>query len=130
MSASSRMFLLIVSLLFSELLFAQPVPTQVTLDYVAKKAQERATKPFHSPKADLPDALRGDKLNYDTYREIEFRHDKALWLKQELPFRVEFFHPGYLYQEPVKIFEFTSTHAQPIRFVQDFFDYRKLNFHK
>ncbi len=101
---------------------------EVTLDYVAAKAQQRAQKPFHSPKADLPDFLRQDKLNYDNYREIEFRHEDALWATEPLPFRVEFFHPGYLYQEPIHVNEFTLTHVQPIRFVQDWFNYRALHF--
>src|SRR5579862_3222912 len=52
---------------------------EVTLDYVAAKAEQRAQKPFHSPRADLPDFLRQDKLDYDKYREIEFRHEDALW---------------------------------------------------
>jgi len=62
--------------------------------------------------------------------EIEFRHEKALWSSEQLPFRVEFFHPGYLYQEPVQVNEFTLTHAQPIRFVQEFFNYRSLRIQK
>ena len=82
---------------------------------------------FHSPRADLPKVLRQDNLDYDKYREIEFRHDRALWAADGLPFRVEFFHPGYLYQEPVHVNEFTATHVQPIRFVQDFFNYRALH---
>jgi glucans biosynthesis protein len=98
----------------------------VTLDYVAKKAEARAHKPFHSPRADLPPVLRADKLDYDQYREIRFRHDRALWLGDKLPFAIEFFHPGYLYQEPVHINEFSYDYVQPIRFVQDFFDYGKL----
>jgi glucans biosynthesis protein len=98
----------------------------VTLDYIAKKAEQRARKPFHSPRADLPVILKADNLNYDKYREIEFRHDKALWASDRLPFRVEFFHPGYLYEEPIHLYEFTLTHVQPIRFVQDFFNYRSL----
>jgi glucans biosynthesis protein len=103
---------------------------EVNLDYVAKKAEDRARKPFHSPRADLPDILRADKLTYDKYREIEFRHDRALWAADNLPYRVEFFHPGYLYEEPVHANEFTLTHTQPIRFVQDFFNYRKLDIQK
>jgi glucans biosynthesis protein len=99
--------------------------TQVNLDYVAKVAEQRARKPFHSPKADLPEFLRN--LSYDSYREIEFRHEKALWAFEKRPFMIEFFHPGYLYQEPVHFNEFTLTDAQPIRFVQDFFDYRQLH---
>ncbi len=119
MSVNLQTALLTSLLLLSQVIFAQPRSSthKVTLDFVAKKAQERASSPFHSPKEDMPMILRADKLNYDSYREIEFRHDKALWFKEELPFRVEFFHPGYLYQEPVKIFDVTSTHVQPIRFL-------------
>ncbi|HEU6447869.1 MAG TPA: glucan biosynthesis protein G [Verrucomicrobiae bacterium] len=101
---------------------------EVNLDYVAQRALERAQKPFHSPRMDLPRVLRQDSLNYDKYREIRFRRDKALWAADDLPFRVEFFHPGYLYQEPVHVNEFNESHVQPIRFSQDFFDYGKLTF--
>ena len=103
---------------------------EVNLDYVAQRALERARTPFHSPRADLPKVLRQDNLDYDKYREIRFRRDRALWTSENLPFRVEFFHPGYLYQEPVHVYEFKLTHSQPIRFVQDFFDYGKLNIAK
>jgi glucans biosynthesis protein len=102
----------------------------VTLEYIAQKAEQRARKPFRSPRADLPDFLRADKLDYDKYREIEFRHDQALWAAEQLPFHVEFFHPGYLYEEPVHINEFTLTGMQPVRFVQDFFNYRNLRIEK
>lgn len=102
----------------------------VTLDYVSKIAEKRAHKPFHSPKADLPDILRKDKLDYDKYREIEFRHERALWSADDLPFRVEFFHPGYIYDEPIHINEFTLTAMQPIRFMQDWFNYRGLHIEK
>jgi len=100
---------------------------EVNLDYVIDRALDRAKEPFHSPRADLPKVLRQDNLDYDKYREIRFRRDHALWTTENLPFRVEFFHPGYLYQEPVHVNEFTLTHVQPIRFVQDFFDYGKLD---
>jgi len=97
---------------------------QVSLDYVAERALQRAEKPFHSPREDLPTVLRD--LDYDKYREIEFRHNMAFWSAEDLPFRVEFFHPGYIYQEPIQVNEFTPTHTQLIPFVQDFFNYRSL----
>ena len=100
---------------------------EVNLNYVAQRALDRARKPFHDPGVDLPKVLRQENLDYDKYREIEFRQDKALWLAEGLPFRVEFFHPGYLYNKPVHINEFTPTYVQPIRFVQDFFNYRALH---
>ena len=99
----------------------------MNLAYVIKLAEERARQPFHSPRADLPKVLRQDNLDYDKYRQIRFRRNQALWRVENLPFRIEFFHPGYLYQEPVHVYEFTATHLQPIRFVQDFFDYGGLN---
>jgi glucans biosynthesis protein len=122
--------ILIIAAALTGRAWASPEAAEVNLDYVAKRALERARNPFHSPRADLPKMLRQDNLNYDKYREIEFRHEKALWAAEELPFRVEFFHPGYLYQEPVHVNEFTATHVQPIRFVQDFFNYRALHIQK
>ena len=100
---------------------------EVNLDYVAQRALERARQPFHSPHVELPAVLRPDHLDYDKYRQIEFRHDRALWAADGLPFHIEFFHPGYIYHEPVHVNEYTSTHTQPIRFVRDFFDYHSLN---
>ena len=96
----------------------------LTLDYVAKKAEARAHKPFHPPRTELPAFL--GQITRDQYREIAFRHERALWAEEALPFRMEFVHPGYLYLDPVHINEFTSTHLQPVRFVPDFFDYHSL----
>jgi glucans biosynthesis protein len=123
-------WILVFGVLLPATTWARLESVEVTLDYIAKKAEQRAQKPFHSPRADLPEILRADNLDYDKYREIEFRHEKALWTPDNLPFRVEFFHPGYLYQEPVHIYEFTLTAVQPIRFVQDFFNYRGMQIQK
>lgn len=122
-----RIPLLIVVWLCVHPAFALPrlEAVHVTLDYVAKKAEARARKPFHSPRADLPPFL--SRLTYDQYREIEFRHDKALWAEERLPFQIEFFHLGYLYQEPVHFNEFRPANTQPVRFTPDFFDYRALH---
>jgi periplasmic glucans biosynthesis protein len=110
--------------------FASVESAEINLDYVAKKAEERARKPFRSPRADLPDILRADKLDYDKFREIRFRHDQALWSADKLPFVIEFFHPGYIYEEPVHINEFSYNNVQSVRFVQDFFDYGNLRIKK
>lgn len=105
---------------------ATPQAVNVDLDYVAKLALARAGHPFHSPRVNLPGVLNQTNLDYDKYREIRFIPGKALWAEDDLPFRVEFFHPGYLYNEPVHINEFTPGYEQPIPFVQDFFDYGNL----
>jgi periplasmic glucans biosynthesis protein len=117
-------FILVFAVLLACKATAAPEAVEVNLDYVARLALARAQQPFHSPRADLPKVLKD--LNYDQYREIRFRQDKALWAEDDLPFRINFFHPGYLYQEPVHVNEFTATHTQPIPFVQDFFNYGDL----
>jgi periplasmic glucans biosynthesis protein len=106
---------------------AQVETAEVNLEYVTKLAEARAKEAFHSPRANMPEVLRPDKLNYDNYRKIRFRSDRAFWLGDHLPFRAEFFHPGYIYQEPVRIFEFTRNHVQRIRFVRDWFNYSDLH---
>lgn len=98
-------------------------PYNVTLDGIAATALDRAQRPFHSPRADLPAFLKADHLDYDAYREIRFRRERALWNDGKSPYIVEFFHPGYLYEEPVHINEFVPGYVQDIRFASDFFDY-------
>lgn len=120
-------FLLLLAITTPGILTAKVESLQLNLTYVSKLAEERAQKPFRSPRADLPPILRADQLDYDKYREIRFRHEYALWYGDGLPFNIEFFHPGYLYEEPVHVNEFTSYYTQPVRFVQDFFDYGKLD---
>ncbi|MGE9292625.1 MAG: glucan biosynthesis protein [Puniceicoccales bacterium] len=71
----------------------------------------------------IPPSLRA--MSYDDYRNLRFRQDKALWLQDKLPFRVEFFHLGRHFAEPVTINEFTDNHMQEIPFMKDFFDYRQ-----
>src|SRR6188474_1834137 len=117
---------LVLCLFVPLLALAQVERKEVNFDFVIKLAEERAHKPFESPRVKIPEVLREEKLNYDEYRKIRFRSDRALWLADKLPFRVEFFHPGYIYQEPVRIHEFTKTHVQRIRFAIDFFDYSDL----
>ena len=100
---------------------------QITMNDVVKLAEARAHVPFHSPRADLSAALRQDNLDYDKYREIRFREDAALWFADHLHFRVEFYHPGYIYQDVVHIYEFSPAQVQPIPFTRNFFDYGNLN---
>ncbi len=106
---------------------AQVEDISVDFAYVEQQAKEVSAAPFQSPAADLPEVLQEKNLNYDRYREIRFRREKALWHEDGLKFWVEFFHPGYIFREPVHVWEFTDKAAQNIRFVQDFFDYGSLD---
>ncbi|NDY95606.1 glucan biosynthesis protein [Wenzhouxiangella limi] len=68
---------------------------------VADKAQALAARDWQPPDPPAP-ALAA--LDYDQYRAIRFDPDRALWPQNE-GFRVQFFHPGFLFNETVRIHE-------------------------
>lgn len=85
------------------------------------RMKDMAGQPFEPAKFDLP-AVFSD-LDYDGYRFIQFRADHALWAEDGFGYHVHAFHPGWLYQEPVKVFEIKDGRASPIVFGADDFDY-------
>jgi periplasmic glucans biosynthesis protein len=115
--------LLLCLILWPVLLEARAYRAEVTLEYVASLAEERASRPYGPGEASLHPALLEPVLDYDRYRMIQFRGEHAFWGEEGSRFRVEFFHPGYLFDRPVQLFEFSDTHVQPIPFNRDFFDY-------
>ncbi|MGE9290512.1 MAG: glucan biosynthesis protein [Puniceicoccales bacterium] len=99
---------------------------RVTVDfaYVEEIAKSLAQKPY-APPAAIPESLQS--IDYDQYRDIRFNPIKALWADEDLPFRIEFFHLGYLYRDSVIVNETTATHKQKIPYSSDLFDYGKNN---
>jgi glucans biosynthesis protein len=87
---------------------------------VVEKAKLLAGKPFEAPEK-IPDFLL--KLDYDQWREIRFRPEKALWREQKLPFQVEFFHPGFLYNRKVIINVVGPGGVEEVPFSPDLFHY-------
>jgi periplasmic glucans biosynthesis protein len=92
---------------------------------IEQRAKELAAKEYQAvDKEALPGWMKS--LTYDQYRDIRFRQDRSLWSEDQMNFRAQFFHPGYLFREPVTLHEFTDTHRQEIRFSQDYFEYGSL----
>lgn len=89
-------------------------------DYVVSRARERADSEYVEPAGGLPDALTG--MDYSQYRGIRFREDQALWADHS-PFRVEFFHPGFLYTEPVTIHAVSDKASRQLSFDRGAFEY-------
>src|SRR5271155_4178152 len=72
-------------------------------DVVAHRAQELAAAPYRAPEINLPKELQG--IDYDHFRDIRFRQERALWHGANLPFEVAFFHLGLYFNHPVRINE-------------------------
>ena len=83
-------------------------------DDVAELAQLQARQSYRSSSRKAPAQLQA--LNYDQYRDIRFRPDRALWRAEKLPFEVMFFHLGKS-QSSVRIEEVSpqGTHHIPYR---------------
>lgn len=97
----------------------------VGFDSIQSRARDLANKPYVAPNKDTLPAWMSN-LSYDQYRDIRFNPNQALWAADKLPFRAMFFHPGYLYREPVVLNEFTSSHQQQIRLAEAYFNYGPL----
>jgi glucans biosynthesis protein len=71
----------------------------------------------------LPAALRD--LDYDAYRDIRFRPEKAIWRAEKLPFELMFFHQGRAVSEPVRINIIEPSGERTVAFDPALFDYGK-----
>ena len=101
---------------------AAPVGGEL-FDFAALKGRARglASVAYVARTRPLPDALR--RLDWDHYKAIRFRPSRALWANDGSRFRVEFFHPGWHFDEPVRIHEVIDRRAKEIELDAGMFDY-------
>ena len=90
---------------------------------VAQRAKALADAAYKEPAADVPKDLKG--LTYDQYKDIRFDPARARWRDVRLPFELGFFHPGFFYEQPVRINEITAEGVREIPFDSALFDYGK-----
>ena len=65
-------------------------------------------------------------LNYDTYREIRFDGNHAVWRQESLTFNLALFHLGALYTQPVQIYEINDGMSYRLGYDPALFDFGKL----
>src|SRR4051812_31752771 len=87
------------------------------------RAKALAFQPYVETKPVVPDWLQ--KLSYDEYNEIQFDARQSWWRADQLPYQLQFFHPGGLFTRPVRMNEVVNRVARPIPFSSRLFDYRK-----
>ncbi len=89
-------------------------------DDVVRRAAALAARP-HEPPPQVPEFLR--RLDYDAHRDIRFRPEHSLWRRPGTHFDVQLFHPGAVFDRPVRINVYDSTGVHPLPFHKDWFDY-------
>lgn len=68
------------------------------------------------------------ELGYDEYRKIVFDPDKKQWAAGNTSWRLDYFHPGYIFKECVRLSEFPtadSEAAEPVEFDPSLFEYHQ-----
>jgi len=120
---SERLFRPLVAAL---MLFATASAAAFGLDDVGARASSLAARSYKAPVDNMPTQLR--ELDYDAYRDIRYRPDKALWRAEKLPFELMFFHQGRTVPEPVRINVIEPSGERAVAFDPALFDYGKNKF--
>ena len=103
-------------------------PPAFGFEDVLKRARELSLKDHSAVTVALPEELA--RLDFDRWREIRFRADKAPLGEKGGKFRLQLFHPGHLFQRPVTINLVQDGRAEPIANVSKLFDYGPIKFTK
>jgi glucans biosynthesis protein len=95
-------------------------PQQFSFDLLTEEMRAAALVPHVT--APMPEGFLGD-LTYDTYRLIRFREEAARWQGDPTGWQLRAFHMGWLFPEPVRLFEVAGDQATEILFSTDDFEY-------
>ena len=86
---------------------------------VVDRARDLASRGY-MPRPTVPQDWQD--LSYELYRSIWARHDRALWYQSDVPYEVDFFHPGLYFPRAVKIHTVEDGRAMPVPFDMARFD--------
>ncbi len=95
-------------------------------DDIASRAHELATSAYKAPVSQLAPELRD--LDYDAYRAIRFRPERALWRAEKLPFELMFFPTGGGFQDAVRINTVEPSGVKRLDVDPTMFDYGRNKF--
>src|SRR5450631_3961010 len=94
-------------------------------DYAWLKGQARklAGNLYQVSQDTVPPAMT--KLSYDQYQSLRFRTDRSLWGDSGLAFRLQFFHVGRTFNQPVHVYEVVEGQAREIVYDPAMFEWDK-----
>ena len=99
---------------------AEPVGVAFDFDVLTEDMRVLSQSP-HTPAAKAEGFFTD--FNYDDYQAIQFNPKQARWAGPEAGFHLHAFHLGWLFAEPVTMFEADAGIARPMGFLTDDFLY-------
>ncbi len=117
--------------LLPDTLLAQNQPAQAArfgYDDVIRRARELAAAPFDPVPPRLPEEL--EKVDFDAWRDIRFRPDKALLAATRRAVPAAIFMLGHLFKRPVTVNTIRDGIATPIPFAANLFDFGRTKLDK
>ncbi|MCI0466536.1 MAG: glucan biosynthesis protein G [Beijerinckiaceae bacterium] len=105
-----------------------PPPAKFDFDNVVRRARDLAAVAFDPASGQLPEGL--NKLDFDTWRDIRYRPDKAFFAGNGSLFRLQLFHLGHLFRHPVTINTIRDGIPAPIPYTSSLFDYGRTKIDK
>ena len=100
---------------------ATPEPRPFSFDLLTEAMRE-ASRQDPAPARRI-DGFLAD-LSYDGYQRIQYRTDRSRWAEEGVNFRLQAFHLGWLFEEPVQVFELAEGMARAMTFSTADFEYR------
>ena len=114
-----RLLLLVSAMIGIYVLRAEDVPFD--FEVLQYRAKSLAARPYAQRSSRVPESLR--KLSYDQYRDIRFNPDSSWWRRDQLPFQLQFFHPGFLFNKTVQISEVEKGEVELIDYNKNLFNF-------
>ena len=98
-------------------------PQPFDFAWLKGQAHFLASNAYQESKDVLPPSMA--KLGYDQYQSIRFRTDHSLWGDSGLAFRLQFFHVGRTFNQPVHLYEVSDGQAREIVYDPVMFEWDK-----
>jgi len=100
---------------------AQPASPSEPFDFAS--LTERMKRLAQAPYVPAKPSPRGPELDYDGYRAVQFRPERARWAEDDIGYQVHAYAPGWLYDDLVALYEVVDGQARPLHFSTEDFRY-------
>lgn len=105
-----------------------PQPSRFVYEDVVRRARDLSGLAYDPPRPNLPAALAD--MTFDQYREMRFRPERSFLNQGGGPFRMQMFHLGFIYREPVVVNVIRDGIPAPVPYAAALFDYGRNRFER